>query len=525
MRPDLQAKYQLHVIANAFLLNDTVINLPSIQPEGIVIRVDHAIVNDTLTFKAFAEKNTKVKVLIHNYREGFASFDLYARPEGSTAAVAISLVPKGISVITIIDSVGRPLAERLFFAHFNNKVKVDISTDSTSYPTREKVSLHMKLTDIDGKPVKGIVSIACVQSNRIENSNRQDIEGYAYLTHMLSALPKSLVREMNSLDYLENVLLVKGWRRYSWQDMMSVTFRDTVKPYRNMTITGMVKYRGRKVKQPVELSFFTKLPGINILETDSVGRFKLTKEQLSAENGQVISLSVNAKDKERYTIEMDDPYPIINKTIAGIIPLTNDETKQAVQTTGDYTLGGLQHALTLQEVIIKSKSSNTIYGKKPRGSNECGDFVTSFDYLNPPGYENAIGNHPPIKGERYIDGHHYRRLSDGATVVPSELHKNEEYGIILLMYNGCTSDIQTSFTKIGGIYSDGEFPGLTEGELNAPEPQWLSTLFWQPDIITDENGEAVYSFYTGDIKGSFRIITQGVGTKEVFYGEHTFNVH
>jgi hypothetical protein len=524
VRPELNAKYQLLVKANTFLLNDTMINLPAIQPTGVTIQVDHAIVNDTLRVKVFAGESIKVRILIHNYREGFASFDLYAKPAGGIATVAIGMVPKGIAAITIIDTAGRPLAERLFFAHFNENVKVDISTEKTSYAAREKVTLHMKLIDANGKPLKGLVSIACVQSNRIENSKRQDIEGYVYLTHTLSKLPQRPGREMNNLDYLENVLLVKGWRRYSWQDMMSATAGVTVNPSSNTAITGIVKYLGKRIKKPVELSFFSKLSFVNVLQTDSEGRFELSKEQLLTEDEQTISFSVNAKDQERYTIEIDDPYLGINKTIAASIPVTNSETTKTSQTTGDFKLGGLQHAVTLQDVIVKSKRNNSIYGAKPRGSNECGDFVTSFDYLNFPGYENEIGNHPPIRGKQYIDGHHFTRLSDGAIVAFSELEHEDYYTTILLIYTGCTTDIKAGFTKIDGVYSDVEFSGLAEESLNAPEPQWLSTLFWQAGIVSDDKGEILCSFYTGDITGGFRIVAQGVGVEDVFYGESIFNV-
>jgi len=524
LRPDIQAKYHLRVKANGILLNDTVINLPAIQDHGVVIQVDRAVVKDTLRVKAFAGKNMKVRMLIHNYREGFASFDLSVKPEGSMATVAISLVPKGIAAITIVDTLGRPLAERLFFAHFSENVKVDISTDKTSYTAREKVTLHMKLRDANDNPVKGLVSIACVQGNRIQDSKRQDIEGYVYLTHVLSELPESPGREMNNLDYLENILLVKGWRRYSWQDMMSVTTGDTVTPYTSPAITGVVKYSGKKIKKPVELSFFANLPLVDVLQTDNEGRFVLTREQLLTENGQDFSLSVNEKNKERYTIEINDPFRDITQTVAASMQVITNEIKQTSQTTEDHQLRGLQHAVTLQEVIIKGRSNNSIYGIKPRGSNECGDFVTSFNYLNAPGYEDIATNRPPVKGQQYIDGRNYRRKSDGAIVASTEIELLQEYEVFLITYTGCATDNKAGFTKIDGIYSDGEFKGLTEGELKASEPQWLSTLFWHPGIISNENGEAEYSFYTSDITGSFRIVVQGVGAEDVLYGEYRFNV-
>ncbi|HMG69379.1 MAG TPA: hypothetical protein VK588_16895, partial [Chitinophagaceae bacterium] len=44
-------------------------------------------------------------------------------------------------------------------------------------------------------------------------------------------------------------------------------------------------------------------------------------------------------------------------------------------------------------------------------------------------------------------------------------------------------------------------------------PDYRSTLYWNPDIITNEKGEAEFSFYTSDNSSSYLIIVQGTDLK------------
>jgi TonB-dependent SusC/RagA subfamily outer membrane receptor len=47
-------------------------------------------------------------------------------------------------------------------------------------------------------------------------------------------------------------------------------------------------------------------------------------------------------------------------------------------------------------------------------------------------------------------------------------------------------------------------------EINDPTPDLRKTLHWEPNITTDKNGEAVISFYTGDRKGAYIGMLEGI---------------
>lgn len=41
-------------------------------------------------------------------------------------------------------------------------------------------------------------------------------------------------------------------------------------------------------------------------------------------------------------------------------------------------------------------------------------------------------------------------------------------------------------------------------------PDLRSTIYWNPNIITDKNGKASFEFYNADTKGTYRVVVEGI---------------
>ena len=71
-----------------------------------------------------------------------------------------------------------------------------------------------------------------------------------------------------------------------------------------------------------------------------------------------------------------------------------------------------------------------------------------------------------------------------------------------------------TFSEFKGYSGRNKFPEIKytdEIALNSRKADYRNTLYWNPEITTDENGEANISFYTSDEKGKFLITIEGVG--------------
>jgi hypothetical protein len=117
------------------------------------------------------------------------------------------------------------------------------------------------------------------------------------------------------------------------------------------------------------------------------------------------------------------------------------------------------------------------------------------------------------------------------SISPSEIDKvdiiNNNYIIGEMVYGGIIY-VHTKRKKFAELIETknlifSEFKGYSERnhfvelnyadeiELNSRKADFRNTLYWNPEVTTDENGEAIITFYTSDEMGKFLITIEGVG--------------
>lgn len=472
--------------------------LPAAVTEGLSISVADAVCSDTLFFRANDKTQGIFYGMIHNYTENFISFlvDMRKAPARSFR-VALAGIPKGINTLTILDSLGRPVAERLFFAHYNERTEVQITTAQADYPTRENIKLKVQLKNKSGEPVNGLVSIACVQNNRIDVRKVTDIESYHYLNNELAALPfkkDPMGNEEDNLGYWEDILLIKGWRRYTWPELQLAERVDTIHSIASVVFKGNVTRSGKPVKKPVSLATFTD-QGLQSFLTDSSGKFVLEKEKIITLPDKKVFIYNSDRNKSDHNLEIKDPYLELSKKLAASLTYGSFDAGQTEKTTENMVLKKGERAETLAEVIVRSNKKDDFVSFQ---KNACGDYVCMYHILNCPNH--PFGGTLPVTGQTYRTG----------------------YGL-QVTYAGCVP-VNNSITSLKGIYTVKEFYNTDYTKLNPSEQVFLSTIFWDYSVPVNTEKPTEFSFYTSDIPGKFKVIVQGVTTNGVVHGEYMFNV-
>ncbi len=71
--------------------------------------------------------------------------------------------------------------------------------------------------------------------------------------------------------------------------------------------------------------------------------------------------------------------------------------------------------------------------------------------------------------------------------------------------------VGVSITKLDAPYIGKQFysPKYTSSNTQSPFADLRSTVYWNPNIITDKNGMANFSFFTSEGKSSYLMILQG----------------
>lgn len=431
-------------------------------------------------------------------------FKAEAIPPLKLFSIPLNLLQKGISTITIIDNEGRPLAEQLFFAHYNNQLTASIKTEKAVYGKQDSVKVKLKLNDSAGKPISGILSVAVVQGNRL-TSSFQSIDSYFYLNQLLGNLPQDPSGSgFHNKDYLEHILLTKGWRRYTWQDVISSTVKDTIQLYAGMPIKGSVTSNNKPLKAPVSI---VALGGSNLglITTQKDGSFILDESQLLTESDKKILFKISGNNN--YKIHINDPYVTLNQKLAQQLEVNNTDAISNNLNSADQELKGLQKNIILQAVEIKAnRGSSSIRGFKGEpGTNSCGDYVDEYDYLN---YEYSENRYKPIVGKLYKKRTDLRGGRVWFKVDP-------------VYYFSCINEDNSRNLIISGIYNGKEYYGkMTDGS----GLQYQSTLYWQSGLVTTDTGEAEFVFKTGDIADTFKIVVQGITNNGVVAGINTFTI-
>lgn len=503
LKADRNSNYKLKLSDQHDLERDTLYTLPEATQDGIVIQLQEAVVNDTLHMVIYSHTAKTVRVLVHDYRDPYASFTIKAQPQGIRASIALQAIPKGLKTITVLDEQGRPLAERIFFAHYDQRVNAVIKTGKNSYSRKDSVHLSLRLTDPAGKPLRGIVSIAVVQDNRIEGSKQRDIESYVYLDDPLGSLPRDPAgRGILNKQYLEDILLVKGWRRYTWMDLTDTNAKDLITHHTQpAAITGKVFFRNKPLNKPVEINILRDTR-FDVITSGNDGSFVLDMDKLIITEGSSIVLNVNGKNSDDYTFKFQDPYQAMNDSIARHISIPPSGLVKLKANSNDQVLDGMQRMIALQPVTITAnRNDGRLFGTK-RGPNKCGDYVCVADILNCPFHAADFYNRPPIIGEEY-------KVYTGSKFMSKTT------------YLGCQTN--KSLFTVNGIYLSREFYGVNDNPDYLSEPQFVSTLFWRPGEIISPEGNNL-SFVAGDITGPFRVVVQGLAGTDVLFGEGSFVV-
>lgn len=491
LTPEPGARYALKPIHSG--LTDSLYVLPAALEKGITIIVPDALPADTFRVQLRSIERQKITLLLHNFDDCFLNVPYDIENNQLQLKFTLQDIPKGLTTLTVLDSMGRPLAERLFFAHHGAGERLKISTDERQYAKRQKVNLKLELDHHD----HALVSIAVAQDNRYAHKKMTDIESYLYLTSQLSALPLTEKdRPFKNTEYLQQMLLVKGWRRYQWPELATFSPADTLFKVTRLKLHGQLK-----AKKPITTAMKIGVLGgqqFGLLDTDKSGYLAIHVEDLIMPSDKIMYMFINGGQNlpELPKLHVVDEFEDLNRKIASW--KRPDETIMPSELVNNALLviPNNEKILRLKEVVITNKTS--LLSGQGKGANACGDYVCLNNILNCRNHINDFKNTYPIAGRSY--------MTAGAFQV----------------YAGCKPVDDSIFTRIKSLHFPKEFYLDEYKDVN--EPAFFSTIYWNYNMALKKGTASALSFYTGDIAGKFKVTVQGLSNKDVIYAEHFFEV-
>lgn len=121
-------------------------------------------------------------------------------------------LPEGISLLSLQESDGKPIAERLLYRIPERELHIQANLERSVLKTQESVSLHLGSQNLSDW---ADVSIAVRKIDSLNIENRQNIRSYLYLgQHVRGSIPnEEFYLAKASTEERELLLLIQGWRK------------------------------------------------------------------------------------------------------------------------------------------------------------------------------------------------------------------------------------------------------------------------------------------------------------------------
>ncbi|RAJ22009.1 carboxypeptidase-like regulatory domain-containing protein [Pedobacter cryoconitis] len=540
---------------------------PKVLAAGYVLAVNNADSNKVsaklLVSQSLLNKGEMRLVIQHN---NLVIAVLKASTQKQINALSLNKkeLPSGILHFTLFSPENIPVAERLIF--INNPadhINLNVLNLKNSYKIRENVPIEFSAT-AEGKPTYGSFSVAVTNASIVEPD--VDNESNIMTSLLLSSDLKGYIEKPNQYfrdnspqtrENLDQLMLTQGWSRLLWKDVIGNT---VVKPVfaveKSLKVSGIVTTPGGKPIAKGKVTLFSNTGGFFMLDTltDASGHFNFDNLRFGDSTKFVVQAR-NAKDKKSVEIKIDKvPGQIVtsNKN-TGDIEINVNEAIQSyiIKSEGyfdDLTKRGLlERSYTLNQVNIVQQKLKAKNSANLNGAGRADLVIKGSDLSYCTTLAQCLQGRVPgltIRGsEAFLarnNGVPMQIILDGTSVGSDFLDNVQPQDIesVEVLKSGGTTAIYGSrgaggvliiTTRRGGdtgysTYAPGIINITAEGYYAVREfysPKYnasqniraadkRTTVYWNPNVVTNETGTAKFNFYNTDESGTYRVVIEGM---------------
>jgi TonB family protein len=253
--------------------------LPASLPDGYGLAADLPG-REALRVTVTAGEAGPVALVVQVRDKVYHTARVDARAGTTPVTIPLGAMPAGVARVTLFDGRGVARAERLAFVNGHKKMHLAITTDKEKYLPREKVILTIRATGEGGKPLPAQLSLAVADDKLLAFAD--DKSGHILAKMLLEPDLAGTVEEPNfyfddrepkasqALDYL---LMTRGWRHFTWREVLGGKLPPIAHRAERAVVTGRVL---ENVPGGVAIGATVRdVKGKRSVKTDSLGRFAL----------------------------------------------------------------------------------------------------------------------------------------------------------------------------------------------------------------------------------------------------------
>lgn len=530
--------------------------LPAIEPQGIALSMTHHKREIRYEIQKTEATQWPDKLFLIAHTRGKLTILKPIHPSRTFGKMNDSLFTEGITHFMLVDGQGKALSERLVFIPDRKAPRWQITPDRAAYGKREKVSLQISAKDHEGNPLSGSFSVSITNRRYVQPDSLADnILSNLLLTSDLKGYVENpgfyfLRQDLRTLRALDFLMMTHGWRRHKFDNMLgtpSVKFTHFIES--GQTISGRIKgFFGGNVKKGPICVLAPKQSIIATTTTDENGEFIVNTSFRDS-----TSFVIQARTKKGFAgvdIEIDKPlYPVAFPKSPFRKEAATFMDDYLLNTRDQYYMEGGMRVYNLKEVLITAKkekpSSKSIY------TGGINTYTIEEDKLEKFGAQTAFDAASRLPGVTVMNGNeiHIRNNPQPAVIIIDDIIYDNDPGMLtslqvsdmssisvlrgadasILGFRGAAGAIVITL-KRGKVLPARPTPGIityttlgysdsvefyhptydTPEKKNAPRSDLRSTIYWNPALQLDADGNAVIEYYTPDSSAPQDLVIEGV---------------
>ena len=473
----------------------------------------------------------------------------------------------GVTNLLLLNRDMIPVSERLVFVHNDDQANVVCKTDTDIYSARSAVAYSVNISDESGEPLQGNVSVSVTDDHEVAVDTSCNILTSLLLTSDLRGNipePAFFFHNKHALDLL---MLTQGWRRYDTEKIIrgDLVYPDTLFNSRH-SISGTVKRQQKLKSKPEENANVSilSLDGnfFDVAVTDRNGRFYFNVGDAPDSTWFIAQTAPLGSNKRVLTLD-DESYPArmlpsvdfktheqylskyVTKAQQQYIEENGDENKveqlSEVVITGQKPIRKSSYysmpdrTISVGQLVIPPSSMKQLLTQFPGLTlTDSAAYLLRFQNSSKPipvlwlVDDMPAGYEPPdylrIDDIEQIDlltspnNLLMFGLNGAGGVIAIHTQIRQKVDMINTSYNRIRqrSRVQMFDTHVKRIMPLGfqKPAGFYAPKYDTPaqntKPDFRTTIHWQPNLATDENGTASFSFYTADTPSTYTVVIEGV---------------
>ncbi|WP_225871005.1 carboxypeptidase regulatory-like domain-containing protein [Pedobacter frigiditerrae] len=477
--------------------------------------------------------------------------------------------PSGVVQITLFNDKGDPISERLSFVLHQDALNLAVKTDLPIYKPRQKVKMTLDAKSA-GLPSLGNFSISVIDEQKVpvdENSETTILSSLLLTSDLKGYIEKPnyyfTKTDEKKLADLDKLMLTQGYRRFTYKDILANKYPVvTIAPEEGIAITGTLRDRtGMPIRKGAMRLMVPGKPISSETITTNMGVFRFQNLNIPDSSEVVVSAKYNANAANLMIMLDGNPSPVAGKNINVADEVANIDTvlssylsnsqKQyrymktlkTVEIKGaaikkpshadhsalsslsmmpdhllsaDRFVGGCNFLLECLKTMATGMTFDTENFYVSRDFNQGGRtpvqvFINGnpvdardINSVNVTDLESVevflkddLGTVDRAYGTKGVLVINTKKAPVGKKITKEELMN-------MLPKNNIVNFTPMGYAKEREFYSPKYIPNAipTSSDLR-------TTIYWNPKLMTDDNGNISFEFFNADGRGSYRAVVEG----------------